>query len=50
MREKSIRLVKTGEECYLLGVMQEIEIWQNEQIVYTQRGIRPGNPQSSLGF
>ena len=35
-----------------LRIVQEIEIWQNQQIVCAQHGIRPGewDVQTSLGF
>ena len=42
----------TGRDGHPLGIVQEIEIWPYEQVVYIQPGISPGewDAQTSLGF
>ena len=41
-----------GGEGDLLGIVQEIEVWADEDMLYTQRRIRPGewDTLTSLGF
>ena len=46
------RLDTTGEQGKPLGIVQEIEIWPYDQMVYAQPNICPGewDTQTLLGF